>query len=392
MNRAVAVGSLLFAVTLVGWLCQGGHGEWPQEPPVAADDCGVAQPEKEDPSPGDSTECWEYKNSDGWVRLFDCVEELSCPTVENEPVPGEGCACLKIGDGDSFSFTMPTWTIKAGKKTKGPDNPNCGDTVETPIEPEGSDSWVVTGGGSAASASPLSGSGDAAFTVTGLDEGSTSFAVTWKYTLSMEEDCPKEFTVPGPVVTVDVYKPYIVPPTPRNPPPPEYVFPPLLAPDGSADAGQIQYSISHNLHCAKICSPPDCEKYRIEGKFHIEITAIKIVKCYTVKADGCPHVKGTCVSRSSYNMDLTHQHELKHAELWYDFIDEWNREVSALGEFNSCDDAQAALNIMMNNFVKAKVDMKKRQSSHCPDFDGEVQYGATQCGNEQMSKIIICPP
>lgn len=119
MNRAVAVGSLLFAVTLVGWLCQGGHGEWPQEPPVAADDCGVAQPEKEDPSPGDSTECWEYKNSDGWVRLFDCVEELSCPTVENEPVPGEGCACLKIGDSDSFSFYHADLDHQGGEEDEG---------------------------------------------------------------------------------------------------------------------------------------------------------------------------------------------------------------------------------------------------------------------------------
>ncbi|MGI6599052.1 MAG: hypothetical protein ACOX3F_05035 [Kiritimatiellia bacterium] len=210
MRRAIIAGWIVTGVVLLGFMARDGWAQdsWPEDPSDDAPfrpECGNPPPEMEDPSPGDGNDCWEYTESDGWAQLFECIEEIiECPAVDCEPVPGEGCACLLIGDSESFSFAMPSWTVEPGRKEIKPDNPDCGEAEEKEITPGADDSWVVTGGEGVVAVAPRSGSGDADFTVTAVAAGCAELVVTWRMSLSMEEDCQKEFTEEGPRVEVCV--------------------------------------------------------------------------------------------------------------------------------------------------------------------------------------------
>lgn len=280
MNKAVRIGWML----LMAWSfyiftenVTWAQGGWPQAPSnnmPAQTTCGDPPPDKEDPSPGDSTECWKYKHSDGWIRLFNCVETLvECPDVTCTPVPGEGCACLLIGDSETFSFAMPTWDVSTGRKEIKPDNPACGDATDVNFTASKSNSWEVTGGGSVATAYPQSGSGDANFSITALSEGCTSFAVTWKCNLTMSENCPKVFSEPGPFVHVCVMD--------INPPVSSHRRVSSLAAKGSGDCdvkevngvvpgngGAIPPTLSLVSTCTEECGADekDCTKHRLVVK------------------------------------------------------------------------------------------------------------------------------
>ena len=82
------------------------------------------------------------------------------------------------------------------------------------------DSWEVSGGEDVVTVSPRKGNGDAEFTATAIAVGEAALAVTWRMTLTMDENCPKEFSEPGPTASVGVYEKYEAPDPPRKYPVP----------------------------------------------------------------------------------------------------------------------------------------------------------------------------
>ena len=278
MDKAVRTGGMILVAWIIyiepsAWAQSG----WPQPPssnmPVQLT-CGDPPPVITDPSPGDTTECWEYVPSSGWTRLFNCVEHLiECPDVTCNPVPGEGCACLLIGDSETFSFAKPTWDVGTGRKEIKPDNPNCGDATEVDFTASKANSWEVTGGAGVVDVSPHRGNGDAVFTATAIAVGNADLAVTWRLNLTMNENCPKDFTEAGPTVCVTVIDP--------NSPASSHRRISSLAAKGSGDCdvkevndvvpgngGAIPPTLSIVSTCTKECGDDekDCTKYRLVVK------------------------------------------------------------------------------------------------------------------------------
>lgn len=387
MKAAVNAGWMVLLVWSIGWLGAPAWAQdgWPEDPPGDAlfrPDCGDPPPEVDDPSPGDGNDCWEYRESEGWVQMFECIEEIiECPEVTCEPVPSEGCACLKIGDSETFTFTKPKWTVGPGLKEIKPDNPDCGDAREVEFHAKEEDSWEVSGGEDVVTVSPRKGNGDAEFTATAIAVGEAALAVTWRMTLTMDENCPKEFSEPGPTASVGVYEKYEAPDPPRKYPDPEYVEGLIAGRDGGEGFGDNHVYFGHNIHCVPLCEEP-CSLCRLEGTFGIYNPSIRVVSCIDVTVDGCISApRGSCKPRSEDRKAESLAHEQKHLDLWYDFLDEWNEKVENMDPF-VCDEANNKIEELLDDFTEAKNAMSARQGSHCPDFDGDARYDVNGCGDE----------
>ncbi len=408
MNKAAMTRWIVVLAWSLGVLspfvwAQGGWPEDPSDPQTS--DCGNQPPDEEDPSPGDGNDCWEYKESDGWVRLFECIEEIECPEVECDPVPDEGCACLKVGDSATFSFTMPDWTVTEGQKTTEPDNPDCGDATEEDIVPGEEDSWEVTGGGNVASVSPQSGSGDADFTVTALSEGCASFTVTWKFTLSMEEDCPKEFSEGGPSVSVCVVDPNPSKSAPRGVA--------SRAAKGGGDCeveevdivfgngGAIPPTISLNSTCTKECKEDeqDCTNYKLVAKAEMADAPVLTVATkiqYNAPSPFPPHLlTGTSCDRDPDRIKESKEHEQKHCEGYMAGV----KAVIAFVEghalnnkvYGSCDECQEKAKILIDEAKALWEQLLESEMNHntfagqdrpC-SYNGDALDGETPCETDK---------
>jgi hypothetical protein len=368
-------------VVLLGFMARDGWAQdsWPEDPSDDAPfrpECGNPPPEMEDPSPGDGNDCWEYTESDGWAQLFECIEEIiECPAVDCEPVPGEGCACLLIGDSESFSFAMPSWTVEPGRKEIKPDNPDCGDAEEKEITPGADDSWVVTGGEGVVAVAPRSGSGDADFTVTAVAEGCAELVVTWRLTLSMEEDCQKEFTEEGPAVSVCV-----IDPTP--PDPARRGMTARAADGGDCDVRKVGYKggwlgrieppkIRITVECEKKCQAgEDCQLY--SPHVLIEMTKPGIITVETERRtiswppDYC--------DRTQAAIDRTTAHEQTHCRLFNKAFAKLKQDFEAENgkrPAKPCADCEAAARALMEAAKAAWEAAVDAASNHGnPDIQG----------------------
>ena len=378
------------------------QGGWPQPPsnniPVQPT-CGVSPPEKEDPSPGDSTECWKYKHSDGWTRLFSCVRVTNCPTATAQGGDGAGCACLQNnGETKTFTFPMPTWTIQPGSITNGPDNPNCGDPDTTPIVTVGIDSWtneVDSFSGTppiiyrpSVEVNPRAGSGDATFTVKGRRTGDQSVQVIWHYDLSMSPgtNCPSLFTKMGPIVDVSVWSVYTDFPETKS-------CPNLYPNDKANMFGHTpEPKLKKTLMPLTLCNGSGgCNKWRITGGAYLDLSPGYYATTLFVWGTNCPQERGSWVSRTTQAIARTQEHEMKHCTVARKDITEINDTIvrpslaKVFSTQQECDDEIITLWGKISTEWANRYEKNQLHYHHvgCPKYENDA------CGNEYYLRDYV---
>ena len=404
MNKAVRTGGMILVAWSIymepaAWAQSG----WPQPPssnvPVQLT-CGDPPPVKEDPSPGDSTECWRYKHSDGWTRLFNCVQVTNCPTAIAQGGDGSGCACLQNnGETQTFTFPMPTWTIQPGSIANGPDNPNCGDPDMIPIVSVGIDSWTnvvdsYTGNPPTmyrpvVSVDPRTGSGDATFTVRAVRPGDRSIQVIWNYDLSMSpgSNCPSHFTKMGPIVDVCVWR-YAMIAFPETKGCPK-LYPNDRAPMFGHTPDPV---LADTLMSLPVCTGRgNCNKWRIAGGAYLDLSPGYYATTLFVWGTNCQQGVGSWVPRTTQAIERTQEHEMKHCSAARQDIQEINDTivkpalVKVFSTQQLCDDEITALRGKISTEWATRYKNNQLHFHHV----GDSKYENDACGNEYYLRDYV---
>ncbi len=402
MRNAVLVGIMI--VSLAGFNQEiRAQGSWTPGPPGGIPiqpPCGEPTPNIQEPSPGDSTPCWEYKWSDGWVKLFECVRVTNCPSVSSEGGEGTGCACLRIGESANFTFAMPTWTVKPGAITNGPDNPDCGDPDVTPIEPTGLAWWTneIEYASSLSRAivrpvvtvEPRSGNGDAVFDITGQRAGECSVKVTWHYDLGMDSliKCPSNFSIQGPIVDVCVYRIYKDVPETKSCP---ELIPIEYSDEGFGKVPEPE--LKDTLRPLQVCDQGgECEKWRITGGAYLELKEGWYRTNNKVISPDCSQQIGTLVPRTTAEIERTVDHEKHHCDKHRENIDDINDDyvIPAIQIlYTTPGECKKAIRDLR---TKIKDEWRKRywkNKYHCY-HESYDKYIETGCGGEKYSRKYRC--
>ena len=94
--------------------------------------------------------------------------------------------------------------------------------------------------------------------------------------------------------------------------------------------------------------------------------------------------------RTQYNIERSIEHEHKHLDIWFDFIDYWNNEINNLGLFKTYEDAKDAGEKLIEAFNESYTRTKEEQRTHCPQFINDDLYRINGCGLEFANGIRKC--
>lgn len=333
--------------------------------------------------PGES-DCWKCEGSSPAVAVpkFHWILTRNCPAFELTGETKSNCYCVlagsKMSDSITAEFKETTGSVSYASSITG-----CGGTPpdEKPIDLSVEWAWSTSG----LATEPSAGTSQTATFGYTVPKGPFSIDVTFT-AKGTPSDSKCETVSAGPRVVGKItgagYEKYIPPPTPRDYPDPQYVEGIIVSEDGKTGFGDYHISFSQHFDCEPVCENSACPLYRLEGKFAVHDIRIRVVSCIKVTVDGCDDPIGTCKPRSEERKSESLAHEKKHLELWWDFIDEWNKKIENFCLFDSCDYANQEKNKLIAEFTIAKHAMSARQGSHCPDFNGDARYDINGCGTE----------
>ena len=356
------------------------------------------QPDCSDPDA--ETDCWKCEKSSSGNSAFPVPKywyetDFTCPTFSMSNTVQSNCYCVLVG-GKLTDIVSADYTAKDGRKHYESSIECCGgeppeaEAITQNIE------WNWTTAGLATE--PASGHGQAATFEYTVPKGAFAIDVSFSAkAIPSDTNCPEITAGPEVIgkITGAGYEKYVTAPTPRAYPKPEYVEGMIVGSTGQVGFGSSYMKISQNLECKPVCENSSCPLYRLEGKFGPYEINIKVVSCIMVTVTGCDqplYPLGSCKPRSDERKKETLAHEQKHLDLWWDFIDEWNMKVENFSLFDSCDFANKEKDMLIAEFTIARIEMNKRQDSHCPDFAGDPYYNFNGCGTEFFTdKYKQCP-
>lgn len=350
--------------------------------------------------PHAETKCWKCEQSASGNSAFPVPKywyetEVTCPQLKIKEKTHNECVCELVGTKKTVQVQATADTTEGKWRYVPKGEPGCGKNgPDNPIKfKEIKWAWKTIGrpGGD------IMNMGDLATFDYVVPKGDVDISVVFKARGFPDHAQCGVLTSASRVVgriTGAGYEKYIPPPTPRNFPNPEYVEGMIVRSDGESGFGSSSMSMSQYFECKPVCEDSSCPLYRIEGKFGYYAAEIRVVSCIKVTVDGCnlpPSPRGSCKPRSKARQDETLEHEKKHLVIYWDFIDEWNRNVENLGLFDSCNFANKEKDKLISDFTKAKIALNKRQESHCPDYAGAPIYDFNGCGDEIfMDKFLKC--
>jgi hypothetical protein len=376
MRRAIIAGWIVTGVVLLGLVVRDGRAQasWPEDPSDDAPfrpECGNPPPEMEDPSPGDGNDCWEYTESDGWARLFNCIYTTNCPAATATGGQQGDCACLNIDPRENkrISINGPYWDVQAGSVVVQPDIAGCGDPDTTPIDPVENPWWEAESDDpSVAIVSPEMGVGhNADFTVyAATDPGGCNIQITWNLGLEMDgiTTCPTNISQAGPTVDTTVF--VVTTDFPETGDCPEMARVEFSTQGfGKTPEPTLLFTLEPLLLCE---NSSDCERWRITGGAYLELGQGWYRTHNKVMADNCPQPKGTLVLRSIAAVARTVAHELKHCEKAREDVADINNTIvgsAVMTIYSSRNECRREINELK---VKIQREWKKRwgrNESHC---------------------------
>lgn len=392
MNKAVVAGWVGLLAWSMGLLSTDAwaQGGWPSGPsgstPVKPQ-CGDPPPEIADPSPGDSTPCWEYVSSSGWNQLFKCITVTNCPTAEGQGGQTGDCACLNVeGESKAIMLPGPYWDVTPGSVVTGPDNPDCGDPDIKPIDPEEIPWWEAkSDDDSIAIASPEMGVGENAdFTVFAATEpGKCKVNVKWNLGLEMDgiTTCQTNFILTGPSVAVTVYEVTSDYPNTGDCPalvPVEY--------NPSAVGLTPKPDLNNNkLKPFQVCdNGQDCDRWRIKGGAYLVLKQGWYRTHNQVKSTECPQPLWAIIPRSIDAVGRTVKHEMMHCEKAREDIKDINNTIvgpALMETFSSKGACETRIESLKAEII-TEWDERWDKNKHHYYHVGYEKYKIDNCGNE----------
>ena len=360
------------------------EGAW-GEPDI---DCG-------DPHGLEESECWQCEGGSPPIALpkFEWHVVRECPTFSISPEVTTSCRCDPSGSRNQYSCSAD-YTAKDGRKYYLPSIEGCGGPPppEEPITQTVKWKWFTQG----VPTEPSSGEGPTASFEYTVPTGQFSIDVYFQAE-SQPSDLKCERTTSSPQIVSRIIGEGVesgdIPPVAREYPQPSYVDGVITTVSGKRGFGaSTPYAALDLLVCVPVCnSALGCTSFRLAGRVIIKDLRIKISRSIEVTKTGCDLPVGSFRPREPDNIMRSIEHEKKHVDILFDFVDRWNNEINKLGWFETCDAAEFAGEDLKNRYNVAYATLLEEQQSHCPHFAGEDAYGVGECGNEIWTGIRECP-